>query len=119
MTNHVILMFGCILSIEIFLRLNFLSHLNTILNSVRKVLQLVSSKNISDHWKEKVILTYAIIMMKASGKILLISLCISLFFLFNNLFFNGFLEFAISIFGIIESIFFLIGYFYLRKLALR
>lgn len=119
MTNHLILMLGCILSIEIFLRLNFLSHLKTILNSVRKVLHLIPSKKISDHWKEKVIPIYAIRMMKASVKILLISLCILSFFLFNNFFFNDFLEFTISLFGIIESIFFLISYFYLRKLVLK
>ena len=117
--NHLILMFGCILSIELFLRLNFLSHLNTLFNSLKKVIYIVPTKNISDHWKEKVIPIYAIRMMRASGKILLISLFILSFFLLNNFFFNGLLEFTISLLGIIESIFFLISYLYFRKLVLE
>lgn len=119
MIHHFILFLGCILSIELFLRLNFLSHLNVMLVVTKKIVYIVPSKKISDHWKEKIIPIYAFKIIRASAQILLISFCIVLFFLANDAFFNDFLKFATSIIGIIETSFFLMSYFFLRKSLLK
>lgn len=119
MINHFILLLGCILSIELFLRLNFLSHLNVMLVVTKKIVYIVPSKKISDHWKEKIIPIYAFKIIRASAQILFISICVALFFLANDAFFNDFLKFATSIIGIIESSLFLICYFFFRKLLLK
>ena len=56
---HFILLLVCILSVEVFIRLNFLSHLDSILK-LTKVTYVIPRNNISDHWKEKVIPAYAL-----------------------------------------------------------
>jgi hypothetical protein len=58
---------GTIAMVELFLRLPVLDKLRQIRVVVRKVLKTVSSKAISDHWKERVLLAY-------SGKLLVCSL---------------------------------------------
>ncbi len=52
---HALLFLGCVISIEIFLNLNFLNHLNKIISITRKVLLVMSNKEISDHWKENLL----------------------------------------------------------------
>ena len=49
--------------------------------SLTKPLHLVTKKNISDHWKEKVLPKYALEIIKLSFQILLIIFCIFLYFL--------------------------------------
>ena len=79
---HLLLLLVCILSVEVFIILNFLSHLDSILKVTKRVTYIIPNNNISDHWKEKVIPTYALRMMKYSLRILLILLLIiSLFFI--------------------------------------
>ena len=73
---HALLFLGCIISIEIFLNLNFLNHLKKIISLTKKVLLVMSNKEISDHWKERVIPTYALQLMKYSLTVLLILLMI-------------------------------------------
>ena len=119
MTNHIILLLGCILSIEIFLRLKFFSHLNLMLSITKKIAYIVPNRKISDHWKEKIIPIYAFKIIRASIQILFIFFCITLFFLISNILFDDFFKFFISISGIIESSLFLVGFFYLRKLVLK
>ena len=52
---HLLLLLVCILSVEVFIRLNFLSHLDSILKVTKRVTYVIPNNNISDHWKEKVI----------------------------------------------------------------
>ena len=112
---HLILLLVCILSVEVFIRLNFLSYLDSILKVTKKVTFVIPKSNISDHWKEKVIPAYALRIMKFSIQILLILLLIMSLFFIANYFFNDFLAFTFSLIGIIESMVFAFGYVYLRK----
>ena len=116
---HLILILVCFLSVEVFIRLNFLSHLDSILKVTKKVTYVIPKNNISDHWKEKVIPAYAVRIMKYSLQILLsLSLILSLFFI-TEFFFKNFLVFTLSLIGIIESIVFALGYVYLRRLFIK
>ena len=116
---HFLLLLVCILSVEIFIRLNFLSLLDSILKVTKKVTYVIPKNNISDHWKEKVIPAYALRIMKYSLQILLILLLIMSLFFIADFFFNDFLAFTFSLIGIIESMVFAFGYVYLRKSLIK
>ena len=116
---HLLLLLVCILSVEVFIRLNFLSHLDSILKVIKRVTYVIPKSNISDRWKEKVIPAYALRIMKYSLQILLILLLILSLFLISDYFFNNFLAFTFSWIGIIESMVFAFGYVYLRKLFIK
>ena len=113
---HFILLLVCILSVEVFIRLNFLSHLDSILKLTKKVTYVIPRNNISDHWKEKVIPTYALKIMKHSLQTFLIFLVIMCLFLITGLLYNNLLALTLSLIGIIESMVFAFGYIYLRRL---
>ena len=117
--NHLLLSLICILSVEVFIRLNFLSYLDSILKVTKRVAYIIPKSNISDNWKEKVIPAYALRIMKYSLQILLILLIIISLFLIADFFFNDFLVFTFSWIGIIESMVFAFGYVYLRKLFIK
>ena len=116
---HFLLLLVCIISVEFFIRLNFLSHLDSILKVTKKVTYVIPQNNISDHWKEKVIPAYALRIMKYSIQILLILLLILSLFFVADYFFNDFLALTLSFFGIIESMVFAFGYVYLRKSLIK
>lgn len=116
---HLLLSLVCILSVEVFIRLNFLSHLDSILKVTKRVIYVISKSNISDHWKEKVVPAYAYRIMKYSLQILLILLLIMTLFLIADNFFNDFLVFTFSLIGIIESMVFAFGYVFIRKSLIK
>lgn len=116
---HLALILVCILSVEIFIRLNFLLHIDSILKVTKKVTYIILQKKISDHWKEKVIPIYALKIMTSSLQIFFILLFITSLFLIANVFFISFLAHTFSLNGITESIIFAFGYFYSRKLFIK
>ena len=117
--THLLLLLTCILSVEVFIRLNFLSLFDSILKETKKVTYIITQNNISDHWKEKVFPLYALRIMRYSLQILLIQFLILSLFLITNFFVNDFLEFTLSLIGIMESLVFAIGYVYIRKLSIK
>jgi hypothetical protein len=116
---HFLLLLVCISSFEVFIRLNFLSHLDSILKVTKKITYVIPKNSISDHWKEKVIPAYALGIMKHSLHILLILLLIMSLFFITDLFDNNFIAFTLSLIGIIESMFFAFGYVYFRRLFIK
>lgn len=117
--THILLLLICISSVEVFIRLNFLSHLDSILEVTKRVTYVIPNNHISDHWKEKVIPAYALKIMKYSLQILLILMLIMTLFFIADYFFNDFLAFTFSLIGIIESMVFAFGYVYLRKALIK
>ncbi len=117
--NHLILFFACFISIEIFFRFNFLQSITLIIIIAKKVFYILPNQKISDHWKELVIPSYAFSMIKYSLTILLILLCIISLFLITDIFLNGFINFSLSLKGIIESIIFASIYVWLRRLIIK
>ena len=116
---HALLFLGCVISIEIFLNLNFLNHLNKIISITRKVLLVMSNKEISDHWKEKVIPTYALQLMKHSLTVLLILLMIIAVFLGISLFESNFIVYIFSLIGFLESIVFAFLFLKIRSFLFK
>lgn len=112
---HILTLVVCILSVEIFIRSNFILILASLLKITQKVTYIIPRDNISDHWKEKVILAYALKMMKYSFQMLLILLSIFSLFLIANYLLKGFLTLSLSLMGIIEALGFAYGYLYLKK----
>ena len=113
--NHLILLLVCIVSVEIFIRLNFLSLLDSMLKVTKKATYVIPQDKISDHWKEKVVPAYALRIMKYSLQILMILLLILSLFLIVDFFINNFLALTLSLIGIVESLVFAFGYVFLRK----
>ena len=116
---HFVLLLVCVLSVEVFIRFNFLLILDSILKVIRKVTYVISQDKISDHWKEKVVPAHALRIMKYSLQILMILFLILSLFLIADFFFNNFLILTLSLIGIIESIVFAFGYVYVRKLFIK
>lgn len=117
--SHFVLMLLCILSVEIFIRSNFLSILNLIIKFTKKANYVITNNSISDHWKEKAIPAYSLKIMKSSLQILLLLLFMFFLFFISDYFINNFLEFISSITGIIESILIAFGYVYVRQLIIK
>jgi len=117
--NHFILLLICILSVEIFVRLNLLSHLDSIHSVTRKVAHIIPQNSISDHWKEKIVPAYALSIMKSSLRILLILLFVLSIFLIAELLFNDFFKHVLSLIGVLESLAFASGYIFIRKFFLN
>ena len=116
---HILILLVCILSIEIFIRLKFLYLLDLLCKVTIKVTRVIPAGNISDHWKERVIPKYALIIMKYSIQMLLILFIIFSLFFIGDYFINDFLKFFLSLVGFIESVVFAFGYVYLRKFFIK
>ena len=117
--NHLILFVICVLSVEIFIRSNYVPLINSTINVSKKAISTILNKNISDHWKENIISKYSLQMMKYSMQMLLILFLIILIFVIADNLFSGFLAFTFSWNGIIESILLAFSYVYIRKLIFR
>ena len=117
--NHLILFVICLLSVEIFIRSNYISLINSLLEVSKKSINIISNKNISDHWKENVIPKYSLQMMGYSLQMLLILILIIFIFAIADNFLSGFLAFTLSLNGIIESILFAFSCAYIRKIIIR
>ena len=119
MLDYFYLFIACVLSIELFLRLKFMSYVNLIVRNTNKVFRLIISSNISDHWKEKIVPTYAFILLKNSllilGILFLIILVFSAFIVLSS----KFLTIILSITGVAMSIVVSFTYLKLRVIFLN
>mgnify|MGYP000595507857 FL=1 len=119
MLDYLYLVVVCVLSIELFLRLKFISYVNSILKNTNKVFRVIISPNISDHWKEKMVPTYAFILLKNSLSILGILFLIILVFSAFIVLSSKFLTLLLSITGVAISIFISFVYLKLRVIFLN
>ena len=117
--NHLILFVICLLSVEIFIRSNYVPLINSTIYVSKKAISIIINKNISDHWKENIIPKYSLQMMKYSMQMLLILFLIIFIFVIADNLFSGFLAFTLSWNGIIESILFAFSCAYIRKIIFR
>ncbi len=117
--NHFILFIICVVLIEIVIRLNLFKLIYSFLQVLRKVMIIIPNSKISDHWKEKVVLAYAIKIMEFTLKIFFITILFLLIIFLTVKLNSGFYDFIFSFLAFIESIVFGIIYFYLRKLTYK
>ncbi len=119
MSDYLYLVIACILSIELFLRLKFMSYINSIVKITNKVFHVIISSYISDHWKEKMVPTYAFILLKNSllilGILFLIILVFSAFIVLSS----KFMTLILSVIGIAMSIAISIIYLKLRVIIFK
>lgn len=116
---HVLLLITCILSVEVLIKSNFLFISCSIANISKEAIRIIALKNVSEHWKEKILPLYALRIMICSIKILIIFLIIISLFIITDLYFDNFLTFSLSLIGVFESLVFAIGYGHLRKLLTK
>ena len=119
MITHLLLLFACVLSIEIFILCDLLSSLRAFIKLIKKTLHTISHRHISDHWKEKVIPSYSLKMMKLTLRIILILILMFSFFALADYVYNGFLKSLLSSLMIIETMVISFGYIYLRKFLIK
>ena len=112
MLDYMYLIVVCVLSIELFLLLRFMSCFKSIIKSTNKVFRVIISSNVCDHWKEKVVPVYAFNILKNSLLILgVLFLIINLVYAFVLLS-STLLTLILSIKGIVISI--IISFTYLK-----
>lgn len=116
---HILLLIICVFSVEFFIRLKFLTIIDSMIKITKKVINVISSKYISEHWKEKIIPVYALRIMNYSIQLLFIFLITLSPIIIIDFFFNDLLVFIFSFIGIFESLFFSFGYIYIRQSFLK
>ena len=114
MLNYVYLIVACVISIELLIRLNLMSYVNSVVKISRKVLHIIITSRISDHWKEKMVPTYAFILLKNSLLILGILFLIILVFSSFIVLSSKFLALILSVTGVATSIVISLTYLKLR-----
>jgi hypothetical protein len=115
MLEIVLLLIANIISVEILLRIKFKSYLFLIIHHFSKTFLLFKSSKISDHWKEKILPQYAIIILRNSLLALGILSAIILLVLFLALLSNNFIGLLLSAKGLILSISILFFYSKFRQ----
>ena len=115
MINYFILAVFCIVAIELFVRIDALVFVHKMYEKLSNFAKLMSSKNISDHWKERVIPSYALIIIINALKFLGVLLLIMALFIGLALLFDGFFQFSISVVGIVEMLIFSPLYLKIRQ----
>ena len=114
--NYFLLILNIIIIIKFLKRFEYLSYIYLLLKLINKSTTLIKKRNISDHWKEKIIPKYSFLMIKYSLKMLIIfGLCFSTIIL-SSILFNDFLKFLFTFKGIMTATLFGYFYIYINKL---
>ena len=118
MINHILLVCSSVVIYEFIQLVNFSNIVKSNFKIYQKILKLFNYKNVSDFRKEKLIFNYSKTLLLVSIKIIVILISIFVFMMILNLFFNSYLNFIISILGIIELSIVFIIYHIIRKKTL-
>jgi len=113
--NHILLVCSSVVIYEFIQLVNFSNIVKSNFKIYQKILKLFNYKNVSDFRKEKLIFNYSKTLLLVSIKIIVILISIFVFMMILNLFFNSYLNFIISILGIIELSIVFIIYHIIRK----
>ena len=115
MINHILLICSSIVIYEFIQLVNFTNIVKFNLKIYQKIIKLFVNKKVSDLKKEKLILNYSKKLFLISIKIIITLISIFSFMVILNLLSNSYLNFIMSIFGIIElsTVFFI--YHLIRK----
>jgi hypothetical protein len=119
MLIYILLTLTCIISVEVIKKFNLILSINSIVVDALKIKTVMFSKNIGDNWKEIIFPAYAFRIMQHSLKIIAIFLLIIAVILIIDAVNAGFLNFFLSILGIIASIIVSTAYILTRKYVLK
>ena len=117
--NYLILILLIFISLKIIEKTNCIYLVYASIKSMRRAMNLIMNKKISDHWKEKIIPTYSLGTMKSSLSLLLVFLVIILLFYLVGFLNPEFIEFIFSIKAILISFFSALTYSCLKKFIKR
>lgn len=112
MSNHLVLVVFCVITIEFFIRIDALNFVHKMVEKFASFVKLMSSNSVSDHWKERVIPTYALIIIINALKFLSVLLLVVGLFLGLGWLFDEFFQLSISVVGMVEML--LLSLFYLK-----
>ena len=116
MINHILLIFSSVILYELIKYVRFNDIIKSNLKIYQKIIKLFKYKKVSDFRKEKLLLNHSKSLLFASKKISIILIFIFVFMILVSLLSNSYLNFVMSVLGIIEiSIFFLIYHLIRRK----
>ena len=115
MSLHIFMVFFSLIIIISFEHFQALNRLNESKYLFKKIIKIVVSKKISDHWKEKIIFKYSSLLLFSSLQLLCIfSLFVVLYFAMNYI--NPtFGRHLLSINGIIEGMIMVITILFIKK----
>ena len=113
--NYLILILIIITSTEILIKFDYASLIKKLIKLNSKSLKIITSKRISDHWKEKIIQQYSFKMIKLSISLLLILFLIIFLFIVSSFLSSNFLDFILTIRSLLATFLFAFGYLYLKK----
>lgn len=119
MLIYIVLTLTCIISIEVIKNFNLIFSVKSILVDALKIKTVIFSKNIGDNWKEVIFPAYAFRIMRHSLKIIAIFLFIIAVVFIIDAVNAGFLNFFLSILGIITSIIVSTAYILTRKYVVK
>ena len=115
MINHILLIFSSIIIYEFIRYIKLKDVIRSNLSIYKKILKLFEYKKVSDFRKEKLLLNYSKSLLLVSIKIIVIIISVFAFVILIDLLSNSYLNFVMSVLGIIEiSLIFLI-YHSIRK----
>ena len=113
--DHFLLFLVCLAGVEILFRSNLVKQINSLILIFRKIIIIIPNKKVSDHWKEKLVPYYSLIIMKKTVCIFFILSIILLIFLVPIKLSNTYLDLILTTYGIIESVLFAYIIFKLRN----
>ena len=103
--NYFLLILNIIITIEFLKRCEYLFYFDLLLKLINKSITLIRKRNISDHWKEKIIPKYSFLMIKCSLKMLIIFGLSFSSIIISSILFNDFLKFLFTFKGIMAATF--------------
>lgn len=115
MINQLLLIFSAIIIYEFIRFTKFIVIVKSTLKINKKIFKLFTYKKASDLRKQRLIFYYSKSLFISSIKIISIIVIIIIIMFILNLLSNSFLDFVISIFGILEMIVILIIYYQFKK----
>jgi len=118
-SNYFLLPVFCVAAIEIFVRTKALNFIGNMQAKFASFFKIVSSSNVSDHWKERVIPKYALIIIINALKFLAVLGLIVVVFIGFHLLFEEFFQFSISVIGMTEMLVFSALYIKMRPKLTR
>jgi hypothetical protein len=113
------LCFISVLSIELLIKFKFKFHVIAFFIKLTRTYRIIKSPFISDHWKEKTVPIYALLLLKNSFIILAIILVVALLWLAFLFLVPEVLIFALSLKGILYLILISYSYHKLRKVNMN
>jgi len=113
--DHIFLVIFCILAYEIIIRSNLVQKTKDTHVILRKVLKVLPSKNISDHWKELMVPTYAFMLLRKCLQMFMILVGVILISLVFYALSPSFYDLVLSVLGVLESIAIIYIYNFAKK----